>query len=219
MHLHCEHCGRDFDLPEHKLPPGGRFRFTCPACKGKNQAQSPRAAEESSLSGQEPSSALASGVQVEPDLFPPGSSSAFLFVQDQIWLEAIQDRLNGWGFYQSASQQLEEARQKLRLNAYQMVFIQQVEQSGLLLQEVAAWPGIVRREVNVLLIGKADSSFDPALAFYHGVNACLALQERDQAQDLLEQARENFNHFLLPWQLARDQVLAKSDLGISRYGR
>lgn len=218
MQLHCEHCGRDFHLPEHKLPPGERFRFTCPACKGKNQAQLPRAAQESSLVGQKPVSALEPGVQIEPDLFPPGSSSAFLFVQDQTWLEAIQDRLNDWGFYQSASQQLEEARQKLRLNPYHMVFIQQGEQSGLLLQEVAAWPGIVRREVNVLLIGEAGSSFDPALAFYHGVNACIALQDRDQAQELLEQARENFSHFLLPWQLARDQVLAKPDLGTSEHG-
>ncbi|MFP4213434.1 MAG: hypothetical protein ACLFRL_04915 [Desulfohalobiaceae bacterium] len=201
MQLHCEHCGRDFDLPQEKLPAGDRFSFTCPACKGRNQVDltNPGASTKEPLEQQEQ---LQPG-KVEPDLFPPGAWTAFCFVQDSAWREALQDILQTWGYYQSTAQDPEEALQKLRLNSYNLIAIQDQGQTEQLLHEIGTWPGSVRREIHVLLLGQAGSSFDPGLAFSRGVNSYLNLEDKDRARELLDQAREDFRHFIQPWEMAR----------------
>ncbi len=153
---------------------------------------------------------LDSDFAVEPDLFPPGAWSAFLFIQDKGWQEALQNELESQGFYLRISADAKEARQKLRLNAYDLVLIQESSQSASLLQEIGYWPGSVRREVNVILLGESGPSFDPALAFRSGVNTYIALQDREQALNLLQQSQDNFQHFLRPWELARERVGANT---------
>ncbi|MGM0424307.1 MAG: hypothetical protein ACQEQX_05215 [Thermodesulfobacteriota bacterium] len=203
MQLHCEHCGKDFDLPREKLPSGERFGFTCPVCKGRNQVDL-SVSRAGTQEQAEPESEVRTR-KVEPDLFPPGAWTAFCFVQDGTWQQALQEVLQQWEYYQSSAQDPGEAVQKLRLNSYDLIAIQDEPQAEPLLQEVGTWPGAVRREINVLLLGPGGPSFDPGLAFSRGVNAYLSLQDKDRARELLQQAREHFRHFILPWEMARDK--------------
>jgi hypothetical protein len=209
MQLHCEHCGQDFNLPQEKLPSGERFGFTCPVCKGRNQVDLRESqAEDREQTGPEPKEQAR---KVEPDLFPPGAWTAFCFVQDEAWQQALQELLQQWEYYQSSAQDTEEAVQKLRLNSYDLIAIQEEVQTELMLQEIGTWPGSVRREINVLLLGSSGPSFDPGLAFSRGVNVYLSLQDKDRAGALLQQAREHFRNFILPWEMAKGQDGADKD--------
>lgn len=203
MQLHCEHCGRDFNLSRQKLPPGDRFSFTCPVCKGRNQVD--RKVSQPEGQGQAEQEPIVQEKRVEPDLFPPGAWTAFCFVRDEVWQTSLQKLLQEWGYYQSSASDPEQAVQKLRLNSYNLIVIQEEAQAEPLLQEIGTWSGAVRREVNLLLIGPNASSFDPGLAFSRGVNVYLNLQDQGRAQELLQQAREHFEHFLEPWKMARDK--------------
>lgn len=204
MRISCQQCAKGFNLPEDKIPEKGSFRFSCPACGAKNtivldqeNTGRPREQAQSEPRVQQPPKQT-----VEPEVHPPGAQVALLFVQDPIWLEKAGDFLKTNDFSLSLAQTPEEATQKLRLNRYQLVLIEDDPQAGVLLREISQWSGRFRREVNCVLVGDQGQSFDHLTAFLKGVNTYLSKADRDQAEPLLEQAREQWVKHLQPFRAA-----------------
>ncbi len=204
--LTCEQCGKHFDVPEDKLPGQGRFRFTCPGCGGKNVVQFPKQGRATDAGPGTEADPLVEELNSgpEPEMFPPGSEVAFVFVQDQSWWERIESYLLNTGFHVSSAESQSEAVQKLRLNSYQWVILQEGPGQKALLEEMARWPGQQRREVNVVLLGSEAPSFDPRQAFLLGVNAYIALSDEDSAEQVLDQAKGEFEQVLEPWKAVRE---------------
>lgn len=131
-----------------------------------------------------------------------------MFVQDREWAEQAREYLTQMGIYLSTAESVSQGRQKLNLNRYNWVIVQDLPENQPLLREIAAWPGYRRREVNCLLVGEAAESFDPNAAFVRGMNGYLALEDAERIEELLEQAREEYNQYVAPWQVATEQIEA-----------
>lgn len=201
MRLQCQDCGKQFKLPQEKIPESGHFVFTCPNCKKKNRIDIGPAPENSPLTAErhESGSLPPPEARVEPDLFPPGSKAGFLYIQDESWSLKIQDCLAAKGYYLSQANTTQEGILKLRLNLYDMVCIEESPDTEALLHEISLWPGRRRREVNCLLLGDYQRSFDPAIAFLRAVNSAISKQDFETAEHILEQADEQFDKCTEPW--------------------
>jgi hypothetical protein len=57
---------------------------------------------------------------------------------------------------------------------------------------VASWPGLKRRESNVLLVGREEKSMQPSYAFTRGVNSYLNATDMDRAGELFAEALEAY---------------------------
>jgi len=207
MRLTCEQCNKHFEVPADKLPRQERFRFTCPECGARNIVQLPGREEPKRDRPERVSEASAGemGLGAEPEMFPPGAEVAFVRVSDQDWWERVENYLLSTGFYLSTAESLNEAVQKLRLNSYQWVILEEGEEHASMLKESARWPGQVRREVNVILLGRKGSSFDPKQAFLQGVNVYLDQTDTDNAEQYLDQARSEFEQLKEPWNMVRQE--------------
>lgn len=208
MQLTCEQCGKSFDLPEHKVPAGQKLRFACPACgeknivsltdNGDNQLDKP--------TGEQTQQSVSSSLQssIEPDIYPPGSEVAFIYLFDSVWEERSKQHLEGYGYYVSVARDNSEAAQKLSLNKYSFILLEDVPENKNLLDEVANWPGATRREINCVLIGNKAASFDPQQALLRGVNSYVNIEQRDSIEQLLDSCLEYFKTFYEPWKMARE---------------
>lgn len=201
MRLQCQDCGKQFNLPQDKIPETGHFAFTCPNCKKKNKVELNLGKDTSARTAGRPQSESPAPpeARVEPDLFPPGSKAGFVYLQDEAWFGKVHDSLTAKGYYLSQPSSPQEAVQKLRLNVYDLVCIEDSPDAEGLLQEISLWPGRRRREVNCLLLGEYDRSFDPAVTFIRAVNCVLAKKDIESAHTLLEQADEQFEKCIEPW--------------------
>ena len=201
MRLSCQHCAKQFSVHQDKIPETGKFVFTCPECGTKNKVSldtmsgGDQSAPDRGASEKRPSGAGTS----EPEFFPPGSLVGFLFLQDESWILKASDFLQDKGYYISRTTSPGEAVHKLRLNSYDFVFIEEINGYADLLEEISRWPGRQRREVNCLILGSYQRSFDPDIAFVRGMNCAVSSNDLDQAELILEQAGELFGKLIEPW--------------------
>lgn len=210
MHLTCKHCGKSFDLPEHKVPQGQKLRFACPACGEKNVVDLKQGRDKSKTDpkdGKQAEEVASSKLEttIEPDMYPPGSEVAFIYVYDSVWEDRAKQHFEGKGYYTSLAGDQNEAVQKIALNKYSIVLLEDVPENQSILQEIANWPGDKRREINCILVGGNAENFDSGQAFAKGVNSYLNIEQRDNIEELLENCRENYRIFLEPWKLAQTE--------------
>ncbi len=193
MQIVCEHCHKKFILPDEKLPDVPRFGVKCPSCGEKIIVE--RSKEDSSSS----SSPSIVPKQIEPEMFPPGAKVAFIFVEDVSLGDKCEEILRHEGYEISRTQDPGEALARLLLNRYDLLMISDSKVGRELLKEVGKWPGRIRRQINVILLGKESSSFDPNIEFLLGINAYISTQESHQMEDLLKEAIARHREYLVPW--------------------
>ncbi len=197
MKVICKKCNKEFLVPEEKIPSGiKKFAVKCPSCKDKIVVE---VKEEDLKSEKE----ISDFYTVPPDNFPPGSKTAFLYVFDEVWRREIINFLKEKNYYISEAHEENVGVQKLRINPYNVVFLEEKNVQPLL-QEIGSWPGAQRRETNVILIGDRAESFDLLTAFVAGVNSYLSISDRDKIKELLEEAMDRYKSFIEMWEAARE---------------
>jgi len=218
MIVRSPYAGKEFTLPDEKLPAAARFAMKCPFTGRRmilerrpgggyevSAAEGPAGADpRPPVPGGAPAPAPALP-QVEPDNHPPGTPVAFLFL-DGGWNPAAREFFTARGYGVSDAADELEAVARLRLNNYDVVLTGAGPGSARLREEIASWPGARRRAVNLVLVGDQGPSNDPRLAFALGANVFLAQADEAQAGDLLEGALTGYT---LRYQLmaaARKQV-------------
>ncbi|MCK9239242.1 hypothetical protein [Desulfocurvus sp.] len=214
------YAGKEFTLPDEKLPDAARFAMKCPFT-GRRMVLERRPEGGYSVSaapdqGAAPRPPKPGGApapvpalpQVEPDNHPPGTPVAFLFPEDSAWLDAAREFFAGRGYGVSTASGELEAVARLRLNRYDVILAGAGQGSARLREEMAAWPGVRRRSVNVVLVGDQGASNDPRLAFLLGANAFFAQGDAPRAGDLLEGALTGYELRYKLMAAARSQVEA-----------
>jgi hypothetical protein len=224
------YAGKEFTLPDDKLPAVARFAMKCPF-SGRRMILERRpdggydvsAAEEAGAApqapGARPQAPTPGGApapvpalpQVEPDNHPPGMPVAFLFLGmagQGGWADAAREFFAARGYAVSTAAGELEAVARLRLNSYEVVVAGAGEDCARLREEMASWPGIRRRGVNVVLVGDQGPSNDPRLAFLLGANAFFAQDDAPRAGDLLEGALTGYGLRYTLMAAARSQVEA-----------
>lgn len=134
MEITCSHCKTGFTLPKDRLPDAKKFKVNCPKCKTtlivENQA--------------------AQGPVKIPENFPHDAVVAFLYVPDEKLAERIGAFLKDQGIYVSEAKTSKTAREKVKLNYYQMLILEEGVVSQEILQIVKKWDGLRRRDVNII---------------------------------------------------------------------
>jgi hypothetical protein len=128
----------------------------------------------------------------EPEIFPPGSKVVFFFLTDSDWSQEARAFFQEQGYHVSTATDSGEAAAKLRLNAYNVLLIEDSEEGRLLLREVANWSGVRRRECNVALLGEGSPSLDPQSAFRWGVNSWLKRADAGRCSELLGEVLKGY---------------------------
>jgi len=209
-------CGeKEINIPDEKVPQVPKFGLKCPFCQKRmvverngeglkaTFAEAPAPAPAAPAAPEPPEPKLPA---VEPDVFPPGSTSAFLEVGDAAWRSAAEELCKAKGIYYSEAAETLEGVAKLRLNNYQVILMEDGEESALLLKEISAWPGIKRKGVNVVMIGDAAPSMQPNIAFEKSVNFYLNQADGGRAMELLGECLAGYELYYRPFAMVDEKV-------------
>ncbi len=152
-----------------------------------------------------PDSASFAGGSAEPEIFPPGSKVVFFFLADSGWVQGARTFFQEQGYHVSTAKDSGEATAKLRLNAYNVLLVEDNEEGRLLLQEVGGWSGVRRRECNVVLVGEGPPSLDPQPAFRWGVNSWLNKKDTARCDELLGEVLKGYELYYELLHMAQQQ--------------
>ena len=209
-------CGeKEISIPDDKVPQVPRFALKCPFCQKKLVVERVGDGLKASFA-EAPAPAPAAPVPpepaepklpaVEPDVFPPGSVTAFLEVDDVAWRSAAEDIFKARGIYYSEAAETLVGVAKLRLNNYQVILVEDGTDSAPLLKEISAWPGIKRKGVNVVMVGGAAPSMQPNIAFEKSVNFYLNHADSGRAKELLEECLAGYDLYYRPFAMVEEKV-------------
>jgi predicted Zn finger-like uncharacterized protein len=209
MRVGCDSCGREFSLPEDKLPDAQRFRVKCPSCGNRITVERPSdGSGDGGVSGEpvrESGEQDTEGAEYA-GLTPDRAKNGLLLFSDEGLLEAVRAPLEENGYTLVATATSGTAIRIFYANPLSLVVVEDTRESDALLREVHSQPGITRREINCILVGDGDRSLDRRQAFYRGVNVYLAREDRDHFRELLPRALGAYWQFIHPWLVARDEV-------------
>lgn len=199
MQFTCSKCKSSIHIPEEKLPENPRFKVKCPHCQqlvvlDRELAENKGAAARAQEKKQHPDGGQLN-VTLEPEIFPPGARIFFHLVANTDWREEAQAFFTQMGYHDSTAGSVEEARMKIRLNDYHLLFLDDQPSCDLILQELAQWPGNRRRNLNVILLGAKAASLDPIAAFVKGVNIYINTNDFDRAEELFSLSLKSYDDY------------------------
>ena len=190
MRFKCNHCSKELNIADDKLPDAVRFKVKCPQCSNEiviDRSDKPSKAVAAPLASET--------MSIEPDVFPPGSKVVFLFLQDANWRDAARSFFQRADFHISTADTPQIAVLKLRLNDYNVIMFEDRPDNTSIFEEIAAWSGLRRRSVNLILLSNEVTSMDPKKAFEKGVNSYLNSGDLDRASDHLEHSLIGYEEY------------------------
>ncbi|MEW5772074.1 MAG: hypothetical protein AB1916_00995 [Thermodesulfobacteriota bacterium] len=205
-------CGeKEINIPDEKVPQVPKFALKCPFCQKKLVVERVGDSLRSSFAEQPappppPQAQEPKLPAVEPDVFPPGSTSAFMELDDAAWRSAAEDIFKSKGIFYSEADETLVGVAKLRLNSYQVILIEDNEDCAPLLKEINSWPGLKRKGVNVVMVGGAAPSMQPSIAFEKSVNYYLNHADAGRAKELLEECLAGYDLYYRPFAMAEEKV-------------
>ncbi len=200
MRFTCSNCNSPITIPDAKLPEASRFKVKCPNCnqlivldkaaaaRKKDDAAQP---QEKGLSNE----SVSYNKTMEPEIFPPGAKILFHMISNADWRDEAQAFFTQMGYHESTAGTPEEARLKIRLNDYHLLFLDDSPECEMVLQEIAQWPGNRRRALNVILLGSKSASLDPIAAFVKGVNTYINTNDFDRSEELFSLALKSYDDY------------------------
>jgi len=210
MRFSCQHCQKELNIPDEKLPPTQKFKVKCPHCQetlllDKSRPTSPPPTQ-SPTTRREPQD-LPAMAELEPEIFPPGARVAFIYLHSKEWHVAASTFFQEMGYHESTAKDASEALLKLRMNDYHVVLLEEAGDTQMLVEELGRWPGSRRRGFNLVLLGNAAQSQDPHSAFRKGVNTYLNIHDIDRCHDLFDFTLRGYDEYyrLLSMAVAREK--------------
>ncbi len=200
MEVICEHCETKLNIPDEKLPPGQRVRFTCPKCKNKVTVEAPPAetappqeagdegaktvpsAEDLIKESREEDGAL--------DFFEEGEKLALVMTGET---EALRETVEGLGYRYVGARDTRDGISKMRFHRFDLLILAdgfdgiELGQSPIL-QYLNHLSMSLRRRMFLLLIGDTFRTKDQMAAFAMSANLVVNRRDLDKLKPVLEQA-------------------------------
>lgn len=193
MDISCTHCKSSFVLPDDRIPESKKFKLNCPKCR------EPIIVDQESESDK----------IVAPEHFPHDATVAFLYVQNKDLANRISLFLKSRGIFVSESSLVHEAIDKVRINYYNILILEESEKSKSILAIVKKWNGMRRRDVNIILVETNCQSLHANEAFFRGVNSVVGVQDNDRIENILDLALGEFKSYIEPWNIAAQKLHLK----------
>ena len=193
MEIICTHCKSGFVLPDDRVPEAKKFKLNCPKCREPIVIDQESDAEKI----------------VAPEHFPHDATVAFVFVTNKALAERISLFLKSRGIFVSASALIHEALDKVRINYYNILVLEDSEHSKAILGVVRRWNGLRRRDVNIILVETDCKSLHSNEAFYRGVNSVVSSKDNERIESILDLAMGEFKSYSEPWSVAAQRLYMK----------
>ena len=190
MEISCKSCNSTFEIPDDRIPETKKFKLSCPKCR------EPIIVDKDDLEDK----------IVAPEHFPHDATVAFLFVKNQELAGRIKEFLKTRGIYISEAGFIHEAVDKVRINYYNILILEDSEETKSILGIVRKWNGLRRREVNIVLVEARCQSMHPNEAFMRGVNAVVGVGDNEQVGHFLELALGDYENYVEPWSEAAAKI-------------
>ncbi|MDY0275608.1 MAG: zinc-ribbon domain-containing protein [Desulfomicrobium sp.] len=190
MEITCGNCNTSFVIPKNRIPDVNKFKLNCPKCREPiviDKGSSP-----------EP--------LVPPEHFPHNAVVAFIFVTNDSILATMKSDLESKNIYTSIAQHVTEAVEKIRINYYDIIILEEGDFVKPILDIIKTWNGIRRREVNVIIVQTSGTSLQEQEAFLRGVNAVISRNDAGQISKFLALAMDNYAHTIEPWKLSAQKI-------------
>ncbi len=193
MDITCSHCKSSFVIPDDRIPETKKFKLNCPKCREPIVVDQESADEKI----------------VAPEHFPHDATVAFLFVKNKKLAERIGLFLKSRGIFVSQTTLIHEALDKVRINYYNILILEESEQTKAILGVVRKWNGLRRRDVNIILGEAACKSLHSNEAFFRGVNAVISEADNERIENILDLALGEFKSYSEPWAVAAQRLHMK----------
>lgn len=202
MRVTCEHCGRQFALPDEKVPSGKAFSIPCPNCKGPIRITAEAAIDAGPTPAQEPPSVQSPEDDVidKPfDLLTGDKRSALICVDEKSARDKARAALNP-GYHLTEAQNVVDALKKIRAHPFDMIVLHErfegaePEENPILgfLERMAMES---RRGIFVILLTERFRTFDNLAAFKLSVNLVIHPKHMDRFAMIVEKARTDHESF------------------------
>lgn len=190
MDITCSHCKSSFVIPDDRIPETKKFKLNCPKCREPIVIDQESADEKI----------------VAPEHFPHDATVAFLYVKNKNLAERITLFLKSRGIFVSATTLIHEALDKVRINYYNIIILEESEQTKSILGLVRKWNGLRRRDVNIVLVETACKSLHSNEAFFRGVNSVISAADNERIENILDLAMGEFKSYSEPWAVAAQKL-------------
>lgn len=190
MEITCSYCNADFTLPDDRLPDVKKFKLSCPKCKETLIIDREIGSEATSI----------------PESFPHDATVAFLYVPDGQLAKRIEVFLKGRGIYVSEATTPAMALEKIKINYYQMIILEEDDVSQEILQVVRKWNGLRRRDTNVIQVKTETKSMQQSDAFFRSVNFVIGKADVERIEYFLEIILKEYESYRDPWVVAEKKI-------------
>lgn len=190
MEITCSFCETSFEFPDERLPEAKKFKLNCPKCR------EPLLIEQNSEHGQ----------MIAPEAFPHDATVALMYVPDNELAERIGDFLKSKGIYISEAQTVTVALEKMRINYYQMLILEENDASQAILNATRKWDGLRRRDINVVYLNTDTQSMQQSEAFFRGVNFVIGKSDVKRVEQFLEIILKEYKDYKEMWVLAEKKA-------------
>lgn len=193
MDINCTHCKSSFVLPDDRIPETKKFKLNCPKCR-----------EPIIIDKENEGDKI-----VAPEHFPHDATVALLFVKNRALADRISVFLKSRGIFVSEAGLIHDALDKVRINYYNIIILEESEHSKSILAVVRKWNGLRRRDVNIILVETDCKSLHANEAFFRGVNAVISAKDSERIENILDLALGEFKSYMEPWAVASQRLHLK----------
>jgi predicted Zn finger-like uncharacterized protein len=193
MDITCAHCKSSFVLPDDRIPEAKKFKLNCPKCR-----------EPIVVDREDEGDRI-----VAPEHFPHDATVALLFVKNRALADRIGVFLKSRGIFISEAGLIHEALDKVRINYYNIIILEESEHSKSILSVVKKWNGLRRRDVNIILVEADCKSLHSNEAFFRGVNSVISAKDSERIENILDLAMGEFKSYSEPWAVAAQRLHMK----------
>ena len=189
MEITCSFCETSFEFPDERLSEAKKFKLNCPKCR------EPLLIEQNS-----------DGQMIAPEAFPHDATVALMYVPDNELAGRIGDFLKFKGIYISEVPTVTVALEKMRVNYYQMLILEESDAAQAILNATRKWDGLRRRDINVVYVNTDTQSMQQREAFFRGVNFVIGKSDVKQVEHFLEIILKEYKNYKEMWVLAEKKA-------------
>lgn len=190
MEITCSNCKANFTLPDDRLPDAKKFKLNCPKCKETLIVEKQ----------------VNEGPVNIPESFPHDATVAFLYVPDEKLAKKIELFLKAQGIYVSEAKTPEMALEKIKINYYQMLILEEGDVSQEILHIVKKWNGLRRRDINIIQVKTNTKSMQQSDAFFRDVNFMVGEKDCERIEYFLELILKEYENYRDPWTIAEKKI-------------